>query len=81
MVWLASFHEHMLPKSLYISPTVSNFMEQKLRFELVLGRLAVLKKMANYEQFFGSIMLCFHGKIFYHFFSIKYCSVRTKKVA
>ena len=31
-------------KSLYISHTVENFMEQKLRFGLVLGRLAILKK-------------------------------------
>ena len=30
-------------KSLYISHTVENFMEQKLRFGLVLGRLAILK--------------------------------------
>ena len=49
------------------------FMEQKVGFGLVLGRLAVLKKkfMADYEQF-----LCFQGQNFF----FKYCSVRTKKL-
>ena len=40
------------------------FMEQKMRFELVLGRLAILKKKlgVNYEQLLRVFFLRFHGQ-------------------
>ena len=39
------------------------FMEQKMRFGLVLGRLAILKKMvADYEQLLRAIFSCFQGQ-------------------
>ena len=40
------------------------FMEQKLRFGLNLGRLAVLKKrvLANYEQLLRVVFSCFQGQ-------------------
>ena len=57
-------------------------MEQKMRFGLVLGRLAILKKKwgADYEQLLRVVFLCFQGqKKMLNFFE-KYCSVRTKKL-
>ena len=39
------------------------FMEQKMRFGLVLGRLAILKKnCADYEQLFRQFLHVFRGK-------------------
>ena len=40
------------------------FMEQKMTFGLVLGRLAILKKKlgANYEQLLRVFFSCFHGQ-------------------
>ena len=41
-------------------------MEQKLRFGLVLGRMAVLKKnWADYEQLLRAVFLCFHWQFFF----------------
>ena len=39
------------------------FMERKMRFGLVLGWLAILKKTswADYEQLFRAVFSCFHG--------------------
>ena len=53
------------------------FMEQKMRFGLILGRLAILKKKigADYEQLLRAVFLCFH-----EIFFLKYCSVCTKKL-
>jgi hypothetical protein len=58
------------------------FMEQKMRFWLVLGRLAILKKelWANYEQLLRVVFSCFQGQKNYLKFSLKYFSVRTKKL-
>ena len=51
-----------------------------MRFGLVLGRLAVLKKNgAVYEEVLRAVFSCFHGKKDVIFFCI-YCSVRTKKL-
>ena len=38
------------------------FMEQSMRFGLILGRLAILKKKfwADYEQLLGRFFSCFH---------------------
>jgi hypothetical protein len=49
-------------------------MEKKMRFGLVLDRLAVLKKnfWANNEQFLRAVFSCFHGQ--------KYPSVHTEKL-
>ena len=39
------------------------FMEQKMRFGLVLGRLAILKKIgADYEQLLMVFFSCFQGQ-------------------
>ena len=39
------------------------FIEQKMRFGLVLGQLAILKKnWANYEQLLRPVFSCFHGQ-------------------
>ena len=58
------------------------FMEQNMRFGLILGRLAMLKKKswgADYEQLLMAISSCFQGqnKIYIYF---KYRSVCTKKL-
>ena len=37
-------------------------MEQELRFGLDLGRLALLKKWADYEQLMRPVFSCFHGQ-------------------
>jgi hypothetical protein len=38
-------------------------MEQKLRFGLVLGWLAILKNnLADYEELLRAIFSCFHGQ-------------------
>ena len=38
-------------------------MEQNMRFVLILGRLAVLKKnWADYEQLLRLVFSCFHGQ-------------------
>ena len=50
-------------------------MEQELRFELVLGRLALLKKKT-----FGRIMSNFRGQLFQVSVGKKNCSVRTIKL-
>ena len=50
------------------------FMEQKMRFGLVLGWLAILKRK-NWATFEGSFFM-FSGAIFF----FKHCSVRTKKL-
>ena len=50
---------HSVSKSLYISHGVSNLLEQKFRFGLVLCRLVVLKKK------FGPIMSNFWGRFFH----------------
>jgi hypothetical protein len=50
-------------------------MEKKMRFGLVLDRLAVLKETnfwANYEQLMRAVFSCFHGQ--------KYPSVHTEKL-
>ena len=39
------------------------FMEQKMRFGLVWGQLAILKKMeADYEQLLSVVFSCFQGQ-------------------
>ena len=40
------------------------FMEKKMRFGLVLGRLSILKKIlgANYEQLLRAVFSCFRGQ-------------------
>ena len=45
-------------------------MEQKMRFGLVLGRLAILKKkiVADYEQLLRAVFPCFQGQFFFEFF-------------
>ena len=53
-------------------------MEQKLRFGLVLGRLAILKKSrVDYEQLSRAFFSCFHGQ---KNLDLKYCSVCTKNM-
>ena len=50
-----------------------------MRFELILGRLAMLtKKWADYEQLLWSVFSYFNGQKRFYFF-VKHCSVRTKK--
>ena len=53
------------------------FMEQKMLFGLILGRLAILKKngWADYEQLLREVFSCFQGHFFW-----KHYSVRTKKL-
>ena len=55
-------------------------MEQKMRFVLVLGGLAILKKKcwANYERRSRAVFSCFHGQKIGLFFLKK--SVRTEKL-
>ena len=65
-------------KSLYIIRAVSNFMEQKLRFGLVLGRMAVLKKIRLIKSnFWGRFFLYLNNLL--NFFK-KYYRVRTKEL-
>ena len=57
------------------------FMEQKMRFGLVLGRLAILKKKmgADYEQLLRVFFSCFQGQN--NVISLqKYCIAHTKKL-
>ena len=55
-------------------------MEQKMRFGLVLGRLAILKKLgANYEQQ-RVVFPCFQGQKDNLILKKKYCTIRTKKL-
>ena len=56
-------------------------MEQKMRFELVLGRLAILKKKiwADYEQLLTAVFSCFHGQKKFKIF-LKNPSIRTEKL-
>ena len=58
------------------------FMEQKIRFGLVLGRLAILKKKleADYEQLLRVFFSGFLGQKNTLKFFFKYCGVRTKKL-
>jgi hypothetical protein len=53
---------HSVSKSLYIRHGVSNLLEQKFRFGLVLCRLVVLKKKiwANNEQLLRTVFSCCH---------------------
>ena len=52
------------------------FMEQNMRFALILGRLAILKKRwTNYEQLLRLDFSCFYGQFF---FLKKHRSFRTK---
>ena len=55
------------------------FMEQKMRFGLILGQLAILNKTiwANYEQLLREVFSCFQGQKMFSFF-LKNCRVRTK---
>ena len=55
------------------------FMEQKMWFGLVLGRLAILKKKvwADYEQLLRTVFSCFRVQ---NFFFWKCCTVRTEKL-
>ena len=54
---------------------------EKLRFGLVLDRLAILKKIiwVDYEQLLQVVFSCFHGQKKINFF-LKYFSVRSKKL-
>ena len=58
------------------------FMEQKMRFGLVLGWLAILKKKmgADYEQLLRVVFSCFQGQKNNLKYFGKCCSVRTKKL-
>ena len=51
-------------QSHYIEVAQGNiFIEQKMRFGLVLGRLAILKKTgADYEQLLRKVFSCFQGQ-------------------
>ena len=55
------------------------FMEQNIRFGLILGCLAILKEtfLADYEHFLRPVFSCFLGQ---NFFLKKHCSIRTKKL-
>jgi hypothetical protein len=54
-------------------------MEQKMRFGLVLGCLAILKKMgADYEQLLKVFFSCFQVQKINLNFLKKYCSFCTK---
>ena len=54
-------------------------MEQNMKFGLILGWLAILKKMgANYEQLLRSFFSCFQGQKNVNLF-YKHCRVGTKK--
>ena len=52
------------PKSLYRSRAGRHFLEQNMRFGLVLGQLAILQKTwgANYEQLLRVVFSCFQGQ-------------------
>ena len=70
----------MQPKSKWRSRAGGDFYEKYLRFGLVLGRLAILKNKywTNYEHFLRAFsFLYFRGN---KSVSIKYCSIRTKKL-
>ena len=57
------------------------FMVQKIRFGLVLGRLAILKKRrADYDQLLRVFFSCFQGQKKLYIFLKKYWSVLTKKL-
>jgi len=58
------------------------FMEQNMRFGLILGRLSILKKKnwANYEQLLRLVFSCFRGQKNMLNFFLKHCSIRTKKL-
>jgi hypothetical protein len=57
-------------------------MEQNMRFGLILGRLAILKKSgrADYEQLLGAVFFMFSGAKKNLNFFLKNPSVRTKKL-
>ena len=57
-------------------------MEQKMRFGLVLGRLAILKKhiWADYEQLLRAVFSCFHGQKQSLNCIRKYSSILTEKL-
>jgi hypothetical protein len=62
---------------------VGDFHEKYLRFGLVLGWLAILKKKvwADYEQLSRAVFFsCFQGQTFFLMFLKIYCSLRTKEV-
>ena len=55
-------------------------MEQNMRFGLILGQLAILKKNgADYEQLLRPFFHVFVGKNNVDFKKKKHCSVSTKK--
>jgi hypothetical protein len=60
-------------------PQEDIFMDQKIRFGLLLGCLAILKLGADYEQLLTVVFSFFQGqKNNLHFFKM-YCSACTKK--
>ena len=57
------------------------FMEQDIRFGLILGLLAILKKnWANYEQHWRPVFSCFREQNFFLNFFKQHCSVLSKKL-
>ena len=68
------------PKSLHRSRSGDIFEEQKMRSELALGRLAILKKWGRLRATFEGSFFMFSGAKKLLIFLKKRCSVRTKKL-